>query len=114
MTTKKYAMLVEKRGGVDAVAAALGCGRDRILRRTNGASKVTRESVLAVEALPVVEHWLTVSKLKRNPAFRRKFARRVPKLVGAEAETAIRLLAETVNQFKGTRGGSARARCKNR
>ena len=108
----KYQTAVEMRGGIDAVAAAMGCGRDRILRRTNGTSQVTEEQMLAVEALPVIDDWQTISKLKHGPAFREKFARMARKmpLESQRRKGAFRLLAETLNQHRGVIGGKAKAK----
>lgn len=106
MTARKYSKAVERAGGVNKVAELLDCGRDKILRRCNGTNKVSAEALLAVEALPTVEHWQVMSRLKRDPEFRRKFKRRAKRMEeGPERTVAVDMLASTFNGYRALAGG---------
>jgi hypothetical protein len=116
MNARNYSVEVDKRGGVDVVMAALQCSRDKVMRRVRGQVPVTRTDELAIAALPVVEHWLITARLKRDPKFRRKFRKRWERVrktnepqTDGTPTAMLKLLDDTLQVFKGVRGGSQKA-----
>ena len=97
------------RGGIDAVAEKFNCGRDRILRRCQGKSRVSVEESLALTALPVVMYWAERSNLKYNPAYRKKLTRLAGTLTGKSKAWALALLADTFNAYRAAQGGLKKA-----